>query len=89
MAKNSKEPEKSESVEQSEFTDPAISAVLHRISQIKEEAENQIRTDREGRRICITCGHPISPERIEAVPTAFRCIRCQIATEGRHSRFRL
>jgi len=32
--------------------------------------------------ICMDCEHTISPKRLEAVPWALRCIRCQEAADG-------
>ena len=32
-------------------------------------------------RMCITCGQPIPAERLEALPDATRCARCQGAAE--------
>jgi DnaK suppressor protein len=35
--------------------------------------------------ICATCGKPIAPERLEALPAAVHCIECQKkAAGGRH-----
>lgn len=31
---------------------------------------------------CVTCGEPIELRRLEAMPTALRCIRCQSQAEG-------
>jgi len=30
---------------------------------------------------CVDCGEPISPERLEALPDAARCLSCQAAWE--------
>lgn len=32
--------------------------------------------------ICVTCGQPISPERLEALPAAAHCIECQKKTQA-------
>lgn len=34
--------------------------------------------------VCIACGTEIAPARLEAQPTAVRCLRCQDAYERRH-----
>ena len=31
--------------------------------------------------LCVDCGEPIGPERLEALPDAARCLRCQAAWE--------
>jgi RNA polymerase-binding transcription factor DksA len=38
--------------------------------------------------ICVTCGKPIAPARLEALPHAVQCITCaaQTETHGRHGR---
>lgn len=28
--------------------------------------------------ICVECGAPIAPQRLEAVPTALRCVSCKV-----------
>ena len=33
--------------------------------------------------ICASCGRPVEPERLEALPYATRCITCQRKEEGR------
>jgi len=30
-----------------------------------------------GTRLCLDCGEPINPQRLEAYPKAVRCIECQ------------
>lgn len=34
--------------------------------------------------LCLKCGQPISPQRLEALPFAAMCIDCQSSTERRH-----
>ncbi len=48
-------------------------AVLHEIGQI-EEALKRIAEGSYG--ICTQCGEDIAPKRLEALPTATRCIQC-------------
>jgi DnaK suppressor protein len=43
-------------------------------------AQQRIRDGSFG--ICIDCEHRISPKRLEAVPWALRCIRCQEAADA-------
>jgi DnaK suppressor protein len=43
-------------------------------------AQQRIRDGSFG--ICMDCEHRISPKRLEAVPWALRCIRCQEAADG-------
>jgi len=33
--------------------------------------------------LCADCGEPIAPARLEALPSATRCLRCQEASEAR------
>lgn len=33
-------------------------------------------------RACAACGHPIPPERLEALPNAIRCVRCEQQAEA-------
>ncbi len=38
-------------------------------------------TTGRGDGLCVDCGEPISPERLEVLPDAARCVRCQAAWE--------
>ena len=38
----------------------------------------------EGARLCVECGVVISPDRVRAVPSVTRCIKCQSQFEGTH-----
>lgn len=49
-----------------------------------EDALARLRAGRYGR--CVDCGHPISPERLEALPHAARCIDCQRLADRRTTR---
>lgn len=42
-------------------------------------AEQRVRDGEYG--ICLTCELPISPKRLEAIPEALYCVRCQAALE--------
>ncbi len=48
----------------------AIGKILER-----DQAEGQ------GDGLCVDCRKPISPERLEVLPDAARCVRCQAAWE--------
>lgn len=52
-----------------------INAILERDRLQASEAEQ--RRVRGGHGICETCGRAIGDERMAALPTATRCIRCQ------------
>jgi len=36
-----------------------------------------------GRRLCMVCGEPLSAARLQAYPTAIRCVPCQSESEDR------
>lgn len=38
--------------------------------------------DTPGERACLDCGEAIAPARLEAVPHACRCVRCQTLAEA-------
>ena len=50
-----------------------------------EDTLERIRTGRYGE--CEECGHGISLERLQALPYAALCVKCQRATEVLGSRF--
>lgn len=63
-----------QAVEQ-EFRDRALAAQLTRPMEQPDE-------DDEGNRYCLSCGVEIPPERLEAQPTAVRCVSCQTRKES-------
>lgn len=59
------------------FERARVGALLEQARRSLEEidaARTRVRTGRYG--LCVTCGDPISPERIEALPLATQCIAC-------------
>lgn len=42
----------------------------------------------DGSDICVRCGEDIEPERLEAMPSARRCVDCQNIIERKQSRGR-
>ncbi|EKO3713591.1 TraR/DksA family transcriptional regulator [Vibrio cincinnatiensis] len=63
-----------QAVEQ-EFRDRALAAQLAKPMEQPDE-------DDEGNRYCLSCGVEIPPERLEAQPTAVRCVSCQTRKES-------
>jgi len=66
--------------------DEFISLQMNRIDYVKlreiEQALDQLNTGHYG--ICLECDEPISPKRLNAIPWARYCVRCQeeISTRG-------
>lgn len=57
--------------------DEALSGVDDVIRQeIHEIREALLRIERGEYGTCTACGEPINPKRLEALPTATRCIKC-------------
>lgn len=46
------------------------------------------KSDREGKRICLTCEDRLSPKRLKASPRAVRCVECQDLHEKRQRGYR-
>jgi DnaK suppressor protein len=60
-------------------TSETINAILERD---REQASHAAEIRAHGQYgICENCGQPIGAERLEALPTATRCIRCQTEWE--------
>ena len=62
-------------------TEAADDEVLEGVSRVAEDEIRQIklalkRIEDGEYGVCIKCGEPISPARLEAVPFTTRCIRC-------------
>ena len=56
-------------------------------SRVEAERDHGVRQVQQalrgmGRRICADCDEPIAAERLKALPSAGRCIRCQIIVEN-------
>jgi DnaK suppressor protein len=53
------------------------------LEQDREQAEHARELQAKGAYgVCEDCGSKIAPERLEALPEATRCIRCQSTWEG-------
>lgn len=60
-------------------TSETINAILERD---REQAAHAAEVRAHGKSgMCEDCGRPIGAERLEAIPTATRCIRCQAEWE--------
>lgn len=46
------------------------------------------KSDREGKRICLTCEDRLSQKRLQASPRAVRCVECQVLHEKRQRGYR-
>jgi DnaK suppressor protein len=57
-----------------------LSHLLNEIREV-EAALERVRLEHYG--LCVDCGTPIGANRLRAMPTARRCIRCQVGTERR------
>jgi RNA polymerase-binding transcription factor DksA len=59
----------------------AADILRHLSAEIRdvEAALERVRTGLYG--LCVDCGTPISASRLRAMPTARRCMRCQVGTE--------
>ncbi|MCB2059084.1 MAG: TraR/DksA family transcriptional regulator [Novosphingobium sp.] len=57
--------------------DEALAGIDDVIRQeIHEIREALLRIERNEYGICVSCGEDINPERLKALPTATRCIKC-------------
>ena len=57
--------------------DEALTGVDNVIRQeIHEIREALLRIERDEYGVCVSCGADINPERLKALPTATRCIKC-------------
>jgi len=57
------------------MSDAAVAGAIDRVlSRGREETPN-------GDGLCQDCGHEIGDERLAALPSAVRCVRCQAAWE--------
>ncbi len=69
-------------VEEGELRSALLSKYLDRAAGLAE-AENRLDAGTYG--VCIACGKDISPKRLEAVPEALHCTRCQEEVEKRRA----
>ena len=57
--------------------DEALTGIDNVIRQeIHEIREALLRIERDEYGVCVSCGDDINPERLKALPTATRCIKC-------------
>lgn len=67
-----------------------LSAEWSRLEGLRDAARTELgdidaaleRLGRADYGVCVDCGLPIPPERLEARPTAIRCVPCQARREG-------
>jgi len=59
-----------------------LSHLLREIREV-EEALERLRNGQYGQ--CVDCGRPITASRLRAMPTARRCMECQVGNERRAS----
>ena len=61
--------------------DCAADVLRHLLAEIRgvETALERLHAGQYG--VCIDCGRPIRTSRLRAIPTACRCMRCQIGVE--------
>jgi len=78
MSKGFREPDFAQVVTDRVTTD-AIQRILEEDAARAEHARE--RMARGGYGVCEDCGRKIAPERLEALPEATRCVRCQAALE--------
>lgn len=83
MSKGFREPDFAQIV-----TDRVTTNTIQRIlDQDSEHAEHaRDRFARGGYGVCEDCSRPIAPERLEALPDATRCVRCQSIYEQTNPR---
>jgi RNA polymerase-binding transcription factor DksA len=83
MSKGFREPDFAQVV-----TDRATTETIHRVlEQDVAQAEHARELSARGRHgICEDCSRQIAPERLEALPDATRCIRCQSIWEQTNPR---
>jgi RNA polymerase-binding protein DksA len=70
-------PDKTDLALESQNNDKEILLLDHAEQQLKEidQALNRLKEDRYG--ICLDCGKNIQPARLEIIPSAAFCIKCQ------------
>jgi DnaK suppressor protein len=83
MSKGFREPDFAQVVTERVTTD-TIQRILEQDSAQEEHARD--RFARGGYGICEDCSKQIAPERLEALPDATRCIRCQSIWEQTNPR---
>ncbi len=59
------------------LVDVNLADINREVTEVRDidAAQRRILTGTYG--ICVTCGEPIDPKRLEAYPTAKRCLECQ------------
>ncbi len=59
------------------LVDVNLAEISREVTEVRDidAAQRRILTGTYG--ICVTCGEPIDPKRLEAYPTAKRCLECQ------------
>lgn len=67
------------------LVDENLIAIHRHVHELRELDAAIARIERGEYGECIDCGEPIPPERLEAYPSAMRCIDCQAAYERTHA----
>lgn len=65
--------------------DENLTAIHRHIHELRELDAATARIERGDYGECTDCGEPIPPERLEAYPTASRCVDCQAVYERTHA----
>lgn len=67
------------------LVDENLASIHRHVHELREIDAALVRIERGDYGACIDCGEPIPRERLEAYPTASRCIDCQGVYERTHA----
>lgn len=67
------------------LVDENLASIHRHVHELREIDAAVARIERGDYGECTDCGEPIARERLDAYPTAFRCIDCQAAYERTHA----
>lgn len=67
------------------LVDVNLGEIDQHVRELQEIERAQRRVAMGGYGICMDCGEPIAPERLEAYPAAARCHDCQVRHERTHA----
>lgn len=67
------------------LVDENLTSIHRHVHELREIDVAVARIERGDYGECTDCGEPIPPARLEAYPTALRCIDCQAAHERTHA----
>lgn len=66
------------------LVDLSLASIDQHIEELRDIEAAWLRIAARSYGICVHCGEPIALERLQAYPTARRCLRCQQAYERTH-----